>query len=516
MKTSGLIALSLICTMNIARAEISLPSIIGDNMVLQQRAASAIWGKADPGEKVSVEGSWEGAVSESVVTDREGHWMVRIQTPPAGGPFTLVITGSNTLKLQNVMSGEVWLAGGQSNTKMPLRGYAANQPVTGSAEEIATAHYPDIRLFDVITEDGSGIDLTIPQFTCPGEWQACSPDTVGSFSAIAYIFGKEIHQYTGVSIGLIHSSVGGTFLETWMKPEVVENDPEFRKIITAVAEQKEAWLEQHPEDRGKPNSELPYQFQDFEQTGHLYNGIIAPLIPFTIKGVIWYQGESNAGRGKQYQTLFPAMIQNWRNDWNQGDFPFYFVQIANFNGKPPGTPSTYKKPAAPETHIWAELREAQFMALSVTNTGMAVTIDIGEECNIHPANKIDVGKRLSLWALSKDYGKNIIYSGPLYKSMKIEGDKIRISFDHTDGGLMAKGATLEGFAIAGADEKFVWADAVIDGDTVVVSNPEIKSPVAVRYAWEFFPICNLYNGAILPASPFRTDHWKLLSEHIVF
>jgi len=516
MKKLELITLSLFCTLTAIRAEITLPSVIGDNMVLQQKTASAIWGKADPGEMVSVEGNWEGAVAESIVTDSDGHWMVRIQTPPAGGPFVLTIAGNNTLELKNVMSGEVWLAGGQSNTKMPVQGFAANQPVKGSAVEIATANYPNIRLFDVNSEDGSGIDLSIPQFTCPGQWKECSPETVGSFSAIGYFFGKEIHQYTDVPVGIIHSSVGGTFLETWMRSEIVENDPEFSKIGIAVAEQKEAWFQEHPEDRSKPTSELPYHFQDFEQVGNLYNGIIAPLIPFTIKGVIWYQGESNGGRGKQYQTLFPAMIQNWRNDWGQGDFPFYFVQIANFYGKPPGAPSTYKKPDVPVAHIWAELREAQFMALAVTNTGMAVTIDIGEECNIHPANKIDVGKRLSLWALAKDYGKNVIYSGPLYKSMQIEGDKIRISFEHAESGLAAKGEILEGFAIAGADEQFFWADAVIDGDTVVVSNPTIKTPVAVRYAWEFNPTCNLYNGATLPASPFRTDQWKLQSEGVIF
>ncbi|RKX47366.1 MAG: sialate O-acetylesterase [Verrucomicrobia bacterium] len=502
------IPLLVLCMASTAVANVTLPSIIGDNMVLQQKTASAIWGKAEPGEKVSVEGSWKGAQAQSAVADAKGNWMVKIKTPSAGGPFSLAIIGDNMIELKNVMSGEVWFSGGQSNMDMPLLGYGDDQPVTGGTEAIANADHPDIRLFNVEPLKAA----KEPQFTCPGEWQPCSPETVGMFSAIAYIFGKEIHKHTDVPVGLIHSCVGGTYLETWMKPEVIENDPEFKKIISGFDQYKEDWISKNPEYKDKPDAELPFQFQDFERTGRLYNGMIAPLIPFTIKGAIWYQGESNGGRGHQYQRLFPAMITSWREEWNQGDFPFYFVQLANFIEHKPTEEVKYEKPAMPQPHGWAELRNAQLLTLSVTNTGMAVTIDIGEANNIHPANKIDIGKRLSLWALAKDYGKkDLVYSGPLYKSMKVESDKIHVSFDHTDGGLVAKGGKLEGFAIAGADEKFVWADAVIDGNTVIISNAEIKEPVAVRYAWELFPLCNLYNGADLPASPFRTDDWKLPS-----
>ena len=510
MKQLRLIALLLFGSALLSIAEVTLPSIIGSNMVLQQKTASAIWGKANPGEQVWVKGSWNDAVAVRTVTDQNGRWMVKVKTPPAGGPFSLTIKGNNTLELKNIMSGEVWIAGGQSNMYMPLKGFTELEQVDGSAEEIAGANFPNIRLFNIQPDSVLIKNLEEPQFTCPGAWESCSPATVENFSAVAYIFGKEIHQSMHVPVGIIQASVDGTYLETWVKSSDIENDPEFRKINPAFDATKESWEEQNP------SLELSYMLLDFQRSGRLFNGIIAPLAPFTIKGAIWYQGESNAGRGEQYQRLFPTLIQSWRANWDQGDFPFYFVQLANFNGKSPNMEITYQKPAAPQAHPWAELREAQFMALAVTNTGMAVTIDLGEANKIHPANKIDVGKRLSRWALAKDYEQETVYSGPLYKSMQIEGNKIRISFDHTDGGLIAKGTNLEGFAIAADDQNFVWADAVIEGDTVVVSNPAIGNPVAVRYAWEFFPICNLYNRAMLPASPFRTDRRKLLSEGNIF
>ena len=514
MKNPILITLFLLCATRMIWAEITLPSIIGDNMVLQQKTASAIWGKADPGEKVSVKGSWDGAAAQSVVADKRGNWMVRIQTPPAGGPFILTIKGKNTLTLKNVMSGEVWLAGGQSNMAMQLSGGGENQPVDGGPEAIAAADHPNIRLFrvpDVITEN-----MDEPQFTCPGEWQPSTPESAAAFSAVAYFFGKEIYDVTDIPIGLILSSVGGSYLETWMSPETIEGNPEFKKLPGAFDDAKKTWLDQNPEQKNTPDEELPFMFRKLERSSSLYNSMISPLIPFTIKGVIWYQGESNGARGDQYLRLFPAMINNWRTDWGQGDFPFYFVQLANYIHHAPDTEIRYKKPAAPEAHGWAELRDAQFQTLSVKTTGMAVAIDIGEANNIHPANKKEVGHRLALWALAKDYGQPIPYSGPLYRSMKSRGNKIKISFDHTEGGLVSKEGPLEGFAIAGSDGNFVWADAVIDGDTVVVSSPEIKKPAAVRYAWELFPLCNLYNGAGLPASPFRTDDWKLLSEGVGF
>lgn len=501
-------SLGLFCFAAVAAsADVLLPSVVSENMVLQQNTDAAIWGMADPGEKVSVRGSWDVSGVESVVANKNGRWIVRIKTPTAGGPFTLTIKGNNTIELKNVMSGEVWFSGGQSNMDMPLKGWDEFQPVDGGKEAIASANYPNIRIFNVRPMQES----EERHFTCPGAWEPCSPETVANLSAIAYFFGKEIHDHINVPIGLIHSCIGGTALETWMNPEVVKQDPEFKKIIPGFEQRNIAWFKQNPEYKDKADHELPPTFRDYQRTGHLYNGMIAPLIPYTIKGVIWYQGESNGWRGAQYQRLFPAMINSWRNEWGQGDFPFYFVQIASFLEHKPAEEVKYEKPAVPQSHEWAELREAQLMTLSVTNTGMAVTIDIGAVNNIHPSNKKDVAKRLARWALAKDYGKDVPFSGPLYKSMKIEDNKIRIYFEHTDGGLAAKGGELAGFAIAGSDEKFVWADAVVDGDTVVVSNENIKNPVAVRYAWEIFPICNLYNGADLPSSPFRTDDWTLIS-----
>ena len=320
------VSISLLCLASMAIAEITLPSIICDNMVLQQLTNAAIWGKADPGEKIFVKGTWNALWSKPVITDKDGNWMTKIKTPPAGGPFGLTIKGKNTIRVKNIMSGEVWFSGGQSNMDMPLLGYGPDQPTANGAEEIAAANYPNIRLFNV---DGVVVN-TKPQFTCPGTWQQCSPKTVGMFSAIAYVFGKELHKQTNVPIGLIHSCVGGTYLETWMKPEVIENDPEFKEIITGFDKSKNDWLAANPSFKNKKNHELPFQFQELEMTGRLYNGMIAPLIPYTIKGAIWYQGESNAGRGEQYSRLFPAMIKSWRKEWNQGDFPFYFVQLANF------------------------------------------------------------------------------------------------------------------------------------------------------------------------------------------
>jgi sialate O-acetylesterase len=470
-----------------AIADVRLPSIIGDNMVLQRGEKVAIWGWA-------------------VTADKKGQWSFKMDSPKVGGPYKMTIAGKNVIEIDNIMSGEVWVCSGQSNMQWSVQN--SNNP----KEEIAAADYPNVRLFSVTRKVAQK-----PLKDCQGSWAPCSPETVPGFSAVAYYFGRKLHKDLDVPIGLIHTSWGGTPAEAWTRKEVLEAEPDFKPILTRHAERLanfpqakkdyEKKLQDWQQAAAKAKEEgkkaprrprAPLGPDSPHSPAGLYNAMIAPLIPYGIQGAIWYQGESNAGRAYQYRKLFSAMITNWRKDWGQGDFPFLFVQLANFMQTKP----------EPAESAWAELREAQTMALSLPNAGMATIIDIGEADDIHPRNKQDVGKRLALWALAETYDKDIVYSGPLYKSMKVRRAKVVISFDHVGGGLVARdGEALKGFAIAGADRKFVWADAKIDGDTVVVSSENVANPVAVRYAWADNPVCNLYNKADLPASPFRTDDW---------
>jgi sialate O-acetylesterase len=485
-------------------ADVRLPNIISDNMVLQQGKAIPIWGWADANESVTVTGSW-GSGKWVTTADQDGKWMVRIDTGKTGGPYEMTVSGKNPITIKNILVGEVWVCSGQSNMEFTVK------QAKNSAEEIAEANnYPQIRQFLV----GRKVIYT-PMYNCNGKWQICSSQTAGNFTAAGYFFGRELTKQLNVPVGLINTSWGGTPAESWMSREYLEKDPNFQPILKKfeatsadINELKKKYREEMqkydaivPKLRaeGKP---LPPRPEEPIGPGHayspmgLYNGMIVPILPYGIRGAIWYQGESNAWRAYQYRTLFPAMIKNWRDAWHQGDFPFLFVQLANYMQPEP----------QPVESDWAELREAQLMTLSVPNTGMAVTIDIGEP-DIHPKNKQDVGKRLALWALAKTYGKNIVYSGPIYKSMKVDGNKAVLAFDNIGGGLVAKGDSLKGFAIAGADKKFVWADANIEGDTIVVSSDKVAAPASVRYAWEKNPVCNLYNKEGLPATPFRTDTW---------
>jgi len=449
--------------------------------------------------------SWH-SMRWAVTADKDGKWMFAMNSPKVGGPYEMTITGKNVITIKNIMVGEVWVCSGQSNMEMSVRSSA------NSEQEIAAANYPNIRLFTVTRKVA-----TEPQSDCEGSWSLCSPETVPGFSASAYYFGRELHKELDVPIGLIHTSWGGTPSEAWTRREFLEKVSEAAPILEryddAVAKYPQAMEEYKQKvdewkkaaEKAKAEGErtprrpgAPFGPGHFQSPSGLYNAMIAPLIPYGIGGVIWYQGEANAGRAYQYRTIFPAMIKNWRNDWGQNNFPFLFVQLANFRAVNP----------QPAESDWAELREAQLMTLALPNTGMAVIIDIGDAKNIHPKNKQDVGKRLALWALARSYGKELVYSGPIYKSMKIKGNKIILYFDHVGGGLIAGGdEPLKGFAIAGADRKFVWADAKMDGDNIVVSSDEVSSPVAVRYAWADNPVCNLYNEQRLPASPFRTDKW---------
>ncbi|MHC4559163.1 MAG: sialate O-acetylesterase [Planctomycetota bacterium] len=495
----------LLVNAGVSLADVKLAAVIGDNMVLQQGEKVSIWGWAEPNEEVMVGVSWH-SMMWAVNADKDGKWAFEMNSPKAGGPYEMTISGKNTIVIKNIMIGEVWVCSGQSNMQWSVQASANPE------QEIADANYPDIRLFTVERKVAEQ-----PQQDCSGSWTLCSPETVPGFSAVAYFFGRALHKKLDVPIGLIHTSWGGTPAEAWTKRSVLEKDEDFAPILKryddAIAnypqakKEYEQKLEEWKKAAEKAKAEgkkagrrpgAPFGPGNPHSPAGLYNAMIAPLIPYGIQGAIWYQGESNAGRAYQYRKLFPAMIKNWRDDWGQGDFPFLFVQLANFMAVKP----------EPADSAWAELREAQSMTLALPNSGMAVIIDIGEADDIHPKNKQDVGKRLALWALAQTYGKELVYSGPIYKSMEVQGDKIILHFDHVGGGLVARAdEPLKGFAIAGEDRKFVWADAKVDGDTVVVGSDKISEPVAVRYAWADNPVCNLYNKEALPASGFRTDDW---------
>ncbi|MDA0837965.1 MAG: 9-O-acetylesterase [Planctomycetota bacterium] len=620
-----------------------LHRLFSDNMVLQRDIATPVWGWAKIGTEVSVSLNGKEATAKA---DANGKWMVNLPAQPVGGPYELKVNGQEEVTLKNVMLGDVWICSGQSNMEWGMWG------TTNSKEEIAAANHPNIRLYTVAKK----ISLE-PEEQVAGQWQVCSPETVGGFSAVGFFFGRKLNKELNVAIGLINSSWGGTICEAWASAEALNELDDFKPAIARlkemIAEQnnteksfeqkmQEWWAQNDPGsakdavwEKAETNTEgwktmgLPkvweqtdlgnfdgvvwfrkevtvpeewagkdlalglgpiddrdttwfngvkvgemntwnqarnykvpgkavkagknviairvldtggggglygqpeelklslsgdkaskpislsgdWLFKDStplaktsqaprqgggnpNYSSFLYNGMIAPLIPSAIKGAIWYQGESNAGRGLQYRTLLPTMIKDWRSRFGVGEFPFYVVQLANF----------MRVEEQPSDPAWAHLREAQLMtALNDPNCGLAVIIDIGAANNIHPTNKQDVGHRLALSALGQAYGKDIVHSGPIYKSMKVEGSSIRLTFDHIGGGLVARDGALKGFAIAGADKKFVWADARIDGDTIVVSSKGIESPAMVRYAWANNPICNLYNKEALPASPFRTD-----------
>jgi len=459
-----------------AVADVRLPGIFTDHLVLQRESKVAVWGWADAGEAVKVTGSWPDAKPAEAKADGDGNWRVEIPTGAAGGPFELTVSGKNTLAVKDVLLGEVWVCSGQSNMEWSL-GPVVGPGVTNFESELKTADQPNIRLFHVPHNK-----VNTPQKDVAAKWGVCSPDSVKDSSGVGYLFGRKLQEELKVPIGLIQTTWGGTPVEFWMSEPAMRAIPDLAAAIDA---------------RKSAKSE-----QDWSV---LYNGMVAPIIPYGVRGFIWYQGESNAKRALQYRTSFAAMIRQWRSEWGRGDLPFYFVQIAPFEYI-----KFEKEPPKDWGHPSAELREAQLVTLSaVPNTGMVVTTDITDDVkDIHPKNKQDVGARLARWALARDYGrKDVVVSGPIYKSMKVEGDSIRLTFDHLGGGLTCKGDKLTEFTIAGADRKFVAAEAKIEGDTIVVRSPELKQPVAVRFGWSDTSIPNLFNKAGLPASPFRTDDW---------
>lgn len=494
----------------VVTADVKLPALFSDHMVLQRDMSVPVWGWADAGETVTVTIAGQ---SKSTKTGADGKWSIKLDKVETGGPLTMVVKGNNTLTIQDVLVGEVWLGSGQSNMALTVRN--SEDP----AKETASANFPQIRVFTVKRRE-----ISTPQNDCEGRWIISSPETAGNFSAAAYFFGRDLHQQLKIPVGLITASVGATPIEGWTSLSAQEGRKELKSVFlpweaklkvpyddatvqAKYQKQMETWKVSAAKRKaeGQPIGDPPekpvHPREQKSYPANLFNGMIAPIIPYAIRGAIWYQGENNAKgeSSKLYATQLLILIQDWRERWGQGNFPFAWVQLPNY--------IKVKGGVGAETD-WAFMRESMLRSLAtVPNSGMAITIDIGDPAQIHPKNKVPVGQRLALWARANVYGEKIPFSGPLPAGMKINGNEVTLSFTHTDGGLVARGGDLKGFVIAGADQKWFPATARIVGDQVVLASPEVKSPVAARYAWADNPECNLYNGADLPASPFRTDTW---------
>ncbi len=484
----------------LSHADVRVPKIISNHMLVQRGVPVRIWGTASGGEQVTVTMAGQSVKTQA---DATGRWEAFLAPIGLIGPHTLTIEGANKLTIEDVLVGEVWIGSGQSNMGFPVS-------MGNDAErEIKEADFAQIRLFRV-----KNVTSEYPLDDVEGEWTWCTPETVKSFSAVGYFFARHLREKLGAPVGIIQSAWGGTPAVSWTSRLTLAADPALAPALADYAKSIEDY----------PGAYARYQMQlkDWEAAsakaqaegkkapgrpgapvgpGHpwnpssLYNGMIAPLTPYAIRGVIWYQGENDAviRRAYTYRRLFRTLIEDWRRAWGLGDFPFLFVQLANFAKAPQGQ--------------WPELREAQTMALALRNTGMAVTVDIGDPIDIHPKNKQDVGLRLGLAARAIAYKQKVVYSGPMYRQLTREGNALRVWFDSTEGGLVAKGGELKSFEIAGANGKFVAAQARIDKDTVVLTSPEVANPVSARYGWADSPECNLYNGEGLPASPFRTNRW---------
>jgi sialate O-acetylesterase len=549
---------------------VKLPAIFGDHMVLQRDLSVPVWGSADPGETVTVT---VGTAKASAVAGKDGQWSVKLANLAASStPLDVTVAGKNTITFHDVVVGDVWVCSGQSNMEFGIKAFMP-------PDEFAQASNPQIRLFGVpkwvapVPEK----DIAAAPADAPllGTWQVCTPDTLtkcgewSGFSACGFYFGREIQAFTHQPVGLIGSNWGGTRIHSWTSLDTLQTLPQKASAAKSAANfaanydqikqtyetvtlpqwndtlakwktDNKAALDSYADamkqwqvaakaaaaqkQPAPPRPQAPKEpraprdpIHDNQASCALYNGMIAPLIPFAIKGTIWYQGEANSAEPGVYKVELPALIHDWRSHWGEGDFPFLVVQLPNFMARKPD----------PSESTWAEMREIQENVLTLPNTGVAVTIDIGDPGNIHPSDKLDVGHRLALAAEHVAYGWQGVYSGPTYKSSAVEGNKMRVVFDNVGSGLTtgiapdhfyacqrvpltppAVSPNLEGFAIAGADQKFVWAKAQIDGNAVVVSADSVPTPVAVRYAWADNPACNLYNKEGLPASPFRTDDFS--------
>ena len=492
-----------------AAADVKLPALIGDNMILQQERQVAIWGTADAGEQVTVT---IGGQKQTATADADGRWKVQLEPLKQGGPLEMTIAGKNTLTLHNVLVGEVWVCSGQSNMEFAVWNHGVFGGVMNFEQEVAESNYPMIHLF-IVKKAVSAV----PQTDVQGQWVVTSPETAGNFSAVGYFFGRELHKAMGFPVGLIDTTWGGTEAEAWTSDAALSADPDLKvaadswrqrvadypNALDQYAQSLRDWEKnaEAAESGGKVALTMPATPRDprsnpWRESG-LWNGMVAPLTPYAIAGTIWYQGESNAPFGYQYRKVFSTMIQQWRSSWGEGDFPFLFVQLASFTI------------ASDPQNTWADLRESQQKTLALPKTGMAVAIDIGESYDIHPKNKQEVGRRLALAAEGVAYGRNIEYQGPAYQFVREEKGTLHVQFTHAGGGLVARGGSLTGFEIAGDDQQFYPADAKLKRNEVVLSSPKVSKPVAARYAWANDPKCNLYNKAGLPAPPFRSDDWKL-------
>ena len=481
-----------------AHAEVKLPHILSDHAVLQREMPIHIWGMADPGEKVSV--AFHGQML-ATAADRLGHWDVYLRPEHAGGPYKLTVTGSNTITLNDILVGDVWFASGQSNMELPLKGFPGSAVLMNGAQEIAAANHPQIHLLHI---PNTASDYE--QADQPAEWTLCTPGTATNFSAVAYFFGRDLQEKEHVPIGLIDSSWGGTPVSAWLSLDGLSSDaalmPEFTARLPMVESQADVPAMEAAEKRedaaaqaaGQPVPKHPWHPNpgSWEPTA-LFNGMVAPAIKYTIKGAIWYQGEtdSSAMRAPLYEQAFSAMITDWRARWREGDFPFLFVQISSFTSTPAET--------------WGIIREAQRRTLKLANTGMAVSLDKGLADNVHPPDKQTIGMRLALAARALAYGEKLEFSGPIFRQATPENGSIRVYFTHGDG-LMAKGGALKGFELAGEDMRWRPATAQVESGTVVAHAEGVERPLYVRYAWPNSSLdANLYNGADLPASTFTSQ-----------
>lgn len=475
------------------QAALKLPNIFGDHMVVQQDAPIQIWGITAPGQQVTAELAGKSA---KTTADDEGRFSLALPELTAGGPHQLTITADETRTFDDVLVGEVWICSGQSNMQ-----WSVNASSDADLERLAAKH-PRLRMIN-FPQTGAQEPIWTHD---DRQWQVCTPENVGRFSAVGYFFGRQLLQTLDVPVGMINNAWGGSACEAWINRDILSADERF----TPLMDRWERMEETHAELAGQSDLDdkqqetlksLSRQMRGNHRPGNIYNGVLKSHLGYTIKGCIWYQGESNASRAYQYRDLFPLMISTWRDEWDQGDFPFYWVQLADFRDEK----------AEPAESDWAELREAQTMTMSrLPNTGEAVIIDIGEGRDIHPKNKVDVGRRLARWALANDYGVGVPYHSPQYRAMEKTGSSIVLTFDHVDGNGWRPFDVRHpvGFTIAGADRNFVHADAkILDDGRIEVSSEEVDDPVAVRYGWADNPVCNMYDNAGLPLTPFRTDDW---------
>ena len=497
---NGLTLLFLVVYLAKGFAIVKPNSLFSNNMVLQRGVSVPIWGTANEGEKVTVEFNGQKVTTET----KDGKWKLNLKALKANNkPQTMIITGENTIKIENILVGEVWVCSGQSNMGMSMTS-ALPKPIFNVKEEISAANYPEIRQFHVpfnasetLVEDANS------------KWVICDTVSIKHFTAVGYFFARDLYKHLNVPIGILLSSVGGTPAQDWTRRETLEANPELKVLVDEhdkALQRYPAALEKFNKNKeqlmskwvadtlaafnaNKPMPNKPIAPRNVhEGAGGLYNGMINPLIPYAIKGVIWYQGEANRTNSKQYSTLFPTMINDWRKTWNQGEYPFLYVQIAPYKDMTP------------------EIREAQLLTLDkVSNVAMTVITDCGDSVTVHPTYKQPVGYRLHLAARALAYNEKIEYSGPLYKGFEVKGNTIEISFTHVGKGLFSKDGNLTGFTIAGDDKKFAPAKAVIKGDKIIVSSSDVAKPTAVRFGWNNNPINNFFNKDGLPASPFRTD-----------